>query len=368
MFLHRAADGRLVSGAPDVLGPYDVYLVSGAIKAEVTDSQIELTTHPCVGRRELLRALESLRAEAAALALERGYLVLPTGTPLLGSVEEQTISRSERYDVIRARFGRLVREQQFSGLHVHVGMHDLDARAAASNALRPWLPVLVALSANSPIWMGEDTGFASWRVVNRVRWPISGPPPVWSSYADYQVHLDELVDLGAAMDPGSIYWDVRLSHRYPTVEARVADTPLTAAEAVLVACLVRAVAASALAGRSVPPIESHVLRSSVFAAARGGLNADIADPFHPHRTAAAPDAVRSLLDFVADELAAYGDREFVVEQVRLVLTRGCGATRQREAVAAGAWTDAVCRHALRPHDVDVLDLSQAGTLATPEAE
>jgi len=230
--------------------------------------------------------------------------------------------------------------------------------------------VLVALSANSPFWLAEDTGFASWRVVNRVRWPISGPPPVWSSHADYQIHLDELVDLGAAMDPGSIYWDVRLSHRYPTIEARVADTPLTAAEAVLVACLVRALAATSVAGRSVPPIESHVLSSSVFAAARGGLAADLADPFHPHRTATAPDAVRSLLAYVADELAAYGDRDFVVEQVRILLARGCGAARQRAAVAAGAWTDAVRGHALRPHDADLLDVSQAltvsGSTAVPE--
>jgi carboxylate-amine ligase len=334
LFLHDEKTYRLTSAGPAAFGSGS-RRAAGELKPEISDAQIELTTRPATDHRDLLADLEALRTYAADRAAELGLLVLPTGTPILGSPAGQSVSDRDRYRAIRARFGRLVQEQQFSGLHVHVGIEDPDRRASAANALRPWLPVLAAMTANSPFWFGEDTGFASWRTVNRQRWPVGGVPPAWTSFVDYHTHVAELIDVGAVPDRGCIYWDVRLSHRFPTVEVRMADTPLTSAEAVAVACLIRAIMAvdgavdgSATTLREVSVPAPHLLRAYVFAAARDGLAARVADPCGNGLTTAS-GALDSLLTLVERALDEAGDAEFVRTQVDRIRAHGTGAARQR---------------------------------------
>ena len=108
-------------------------------------------------------------------------------------------------------------------------------------AVRPWLPVLLALSANSPFWRGRDSGFASFRAVHFARWPVEGAPPVFASVEDYERRADDLLTTGAIADRGQLYWHARLSEHEPTVEVRVADVQLDAADAVVLAGLVRAI-------------------------------------------------------------------------------------------------------------------------------
>ncbi|MFD0381954.1 glutamate-cysteine ligase family protein [Streptomyces stramineus] len=142
-------------------------------------------------------------------------------------------------------------------MHVHAAVPDRSAGVAVLNRIRLWLPVLVAMAGNSPLWRGEDTGFASWRTVIFGRWPVAGPPPAFADGPDYDRRVADLVSSGAIADTGQIYWQARLSEHYPTIEVRCFDVQLTVEDAVMFAGIVRALVATALreedAGLPVPP-------------------------------------------------------------------------------------------------------------------
>ena len=150
-----------------------------------------------------------------------------------------------------------------------------DTAVQVCNRLRPWLPVLLALSANSAVYRNADTGYASWRSILWGRWPTAGPPPHLESAADYDETVQRLQDSGAMLDDGMVYWDARPSAKFPTVEVRVADVPATAAETVLLATLTRAAVMTALTeircGATEIRIPEPLLRARYWRAARYGL-------------------------------------------------------------------------------------------------
>ncbi|MCV7200908.1 YbdK family carboxylate-amine ligase, partial [Mycolicibacterium peregrinum] len=150
------------------------------------------------------------------------------------------VTDAPRYRRIGAQFGMIAHEQGICGCHVHVRVPDRAAAIYVSNWLRPWLPSLLALSANSPLYRNADTGHASWRSVLWSRWPAAGPPPFFTSPEDFDRTVRLLVDAGVILDEDMVYWDVRPSADFPTVEVRVADVPATVAETVLLATLIRA--------------------------------------------------------------------------------------------------------------------------------
>ena len=153
--------------------------------------------------------------------------------------QEFPVTDTPRYHDIAERFGMIAHEQGICGCHVHVDVPDRDAAIAVSNRLRPWLPLLLALTANSAVYRNADTGHASWRSVLWARWPSAGPPPHFDSADEYDAAVHLLVHSGVIRDNGMVYWDVRPSANFPTVEVRVADVPATVAETVLFAALVR---------------------------------------------------------------------------------------------------------------------------------
>ena len=140
----------------------------------------------------------------------------------------------------------IAHEQGICGCHVHVAVPDREAAIQVGNRLRPWLPLLLAVTANSAIYRNTDTGYASWRSILWQRWPVAGPPPQFDSADEYDAVVRQLLDTGAMLDDGMVYWDVRPSANFPTVEVRVADVPATVAETVLFAALVRGAVMTAL--------------------------------------------------------------------------------------------------------------------------
>ena len=225
-------------------------------------------------------------------------------------------------------------------MHVHVAVPEGRDRALVQNAVRPWLPHLLALSASSPFFEGEDTGFDAFRVILARRWPNAGVPPRFTDEAEYWRVARALVAAGTVRDEHTLYWSMRVHPAYPTVEVRVMDVCPRLEDAETVASLCRAVVAAA--GEGALPTEAsaglseaaehELLRANEWSAARGGLEATLVDG------AGTPRPLRASLDAlmaaVAPVAAALGD-EGVVERVEALVARGNGAARMRAAAADG---------------------------------
>ncbi|MER8186107.1 glutamate--cysteine ligase [Kitasatospora sp. NPDC094015] len=311
-------------------------LEDGEVQRELLQAQLEVATPVCHELKEVGDHLRRMRHALGEAALAKGCLLAATGAAPYLPAAPVPVTPSARYRAMQRDTGRLTDEQLITGMHVHVGVPDRATGVAVLNALRPWLPVLVALAANSPLWDGADTGFASWRTVVFGRWPVSGPPPEFTGSADYDRRIQGLVAAGLIRDTRQLYWLARLSERYPTVELRAPDVQLDVDEAVMLAGLVRNLALHAVrerqAGRWSAAPEPEVLRGAVWHAARYGCAGELFDPLGG-RLRAAGDVVADLVGLLGPELEESGDRPAVVPVLERVLREGGGAARQRRALA-----------------------------------
>jgi carboxylate-amine ligase len=305
------------------------------VQLELTRAQVEINSPVCQTSAELrghLRRMRSLLAEAAA---GEGAKLLAIAAPP-GGEAAQLVTELPRFHEMEVRFGRLAREQAVCGCHVHIDVPDKDAAIRASNHLRPWLPTLLALTANSAIYLGADTGFSSWRSIMWSRWPCSGPPPYFESAEHYDALVGMQLASGLIKDERMVYWDVRPSTHLPTVEIRISDIPLTIDETVLLATLVRALVMTALAdGGLGPKFEPEVLRAAYWLAARDGLSGTGLEVLHAE-TLPVAELLDLLQQHVAPALRELGDVELVADSLQRVLKDGNGAARQRKAFREGA--------------------------------
>ncbi|MFE9428659.1 glutamate--cysteine ligase [Kitasatospora sp. NPDC006697] len=310
-------------------------LTDGEVQRELLQAQLEIATPVCRSLDEIGGHLLRMRHALDAAAREEGCRLAACGGAPFNRRLPIPVTPSARYRAMRAHAPRLTDEQLIAGMHVHVGVPDRPAGVAVLNRLRPWLPLLVALAANSPLWQGVDTGFASWRTLVFGRWPVSGVPPAFADAADYRHRVDALVADGLVADTGQVYWHIRLSEHYPTVEVRAMDVQLRADEAVMLAGIVRALAARALADerehRPCPGIRPETLSAAVWHAARHGA-ATVFDPLTGALVPAA-DAAAALLTVIDEDLE--GDRRHIVPVLKRLLREGNGAARQRRTLRNG---------------------------------
>ncbi|QYC42207.1 Carboxylate-amine ligase YbdK [Nonomuraea coxensis DSM 45129] len=270
-----------------------------------TASQIETRSGPHTELAGLREELLRLRAAVVSAADRAGAGVAATGTALRGGLPGE------------------------AGCHVWLGVDDREEAVQVVNHLRPWLPVLQALTVNSPIGGGTDTGWASGRARARASRPAAGPPP-WFRSAEHHDWLAEgLHGTGAVPE-----WQARLSSGGPAIEVRVADTCQTVAEVVLLAGLVRALAATALgdvrAGRPAPDVDHTLLAAASWRAARDGLEGENVDQLTGRRLPVWR-LVDTLIDRVGPALRALGDLPLMDEGLDVLHRHGSGAARQRAA-------------------------------------
>ncbi|MER6075590.1 glutamate--cysteine ligase [Streptomyces sp. NPDC001817] len=304
------------------------------VGTELTRYQVELRTDPHTCVKEADDQIRSTRTAAARAAARLGLRIASTGTPVLGQAAPVPITPGARYARSAAHFRALDEEQTACACHIHVGLPDPRDAVHVSNHLRPWLPVLTALSANSPFQGGRDTGYASWRTIAWGRWPVAGPPPYFESLAHFDDLVDTLLEAEALIDRGGLYWDIRPSHHLPTVEIRVADAALTPDDTLLLAAVVRALTATALtacqAGEPAPRPAPELLRAACWRAARDGLAGHGIDPL-TGRLAFQAALVERLLHTITPALRRHEDLDLVREQWQRLRTEGTGADRQRAA-------------------------------------
>jgi len=301
---------------------------------ELITAQVEVMTPVCRTLAEVRRELSRLRRGIIAAAEEEGVRIAAASTHPFSHWREQRITPKRRYKRLLEKYQRLEREQLAFGLHVHVGLEDREAAVRVMNRLRPWLAPLLALSANSPFWLGEDSGYASYRAQIWGRLPTAGPPAPFGSLAEHDALMRTLVATGSALEVASVYWDVRLPQKLGTVEVRVADACTKVDEAVMLAGLSRALVRACHEGAErrepYPEARPELVRAAHWVASRYGLDARLVD-VGAGRAVPAREMVEKLLAFARPALEESGDWEEVSALVGETLKRGNGASRQRRA-------------------------------------
>jgi carboxylate-amine ligase len=220
----------------------------GNVKTELFASVFETNTHVCATVAEVDEALPVLRRAAAAAAEREGLVVAAAATHPFAVPEAQAIVKEQRYVTFVGYGGITVRRQGVQGLHVHVGMPSAEECWRCLDAIVPWLPVVLALSANSPWYAGTLTGMASNRAPVLAELPRAGAPPAFVSYAEWEAWVERLARLGVAEDYTRIWWDVRPHPKLGTLEVRVPDQPTDVHLAAAFTALLQSLCATALDG------------------------------------------------------------------------------------------------------------------------
>ncbi len=312
--------------------------VGEEVTNELYLSQIEIGTPVCRTLADVRSHLVRLRRAVIAAAARDGSRIAAAGTHPFSHWDAQSLTPKPRYFGLADNFRQLAREQIIFGCHVHIGISDREAAIRVMNRSRPWLPALLALSGNSPFWLGIDTGFSSYRSELFARFPMTGIPHEFASRAEYDELVATLAATGVIDDGSHIYWDARPSSHVETLEFRVADVCTTIDEAVMIAGLCRALARTCYAeherGKPMPRIRPELLRAAKFRAARNGLRGDLINVLG-QRSEPAGEAVEAFLEFLRPALESAGEWDEVTSRVFETLARGNGADRQRAAYARG---------------------------------
>jgi carboxylate-amine ligase len=289
--------------------------------------QIETSTAPCKHADELLEGLRVGRRAVGEAAAAVGVRAVAMPAPVLGEQAED-FTPTPRYLKIQSEYGELARQSLVCGMHVHVSISSDEEGVRVIDGIRPWLPLLVALGANSPYWQGRDTGHASWRSQVWSRWPTAGAAQPFGDLATYRALSEEMLAWGGGLDTGMLYYDVRLASAYPTVEIRVLDVCTDVEDALLLALLSRALVATVAADPTAAAWRGDLLRVAGWRAARYGLSTDLVDPMSG--ALVPPRALfEAAVEHTRPALEDSGDLALVRESFERLLARGNGATRQR---------------------------------------
>ncbi|WP_285240445.1 glutamate--cysteine ligase [Pseudarthrobacter sp. MEB009] len=330
-----SGEARPLSG--ELLDRYRVATVGNnddggpVLTAEFQQEMIEVVTPPHAGMAALEADIRAGRALADGAAQSVGARAAALASSPL-PCDPHPI-RLRRYAALADEYGLTAREQLTCGCHIHVSVASAAEAVGVLDRIRCWLPVLVALSANSPFWHGEDSSYASYRSQVMSRWPTGGPLEILGAPEAYHQLVHDMVSTGVAMDEGMIYFDARMSRHYPTVEIRVADVCLLPENTVLLAGIARALVDTAAREwrQDTPPmaVPAALVRLANWKAGRWGLRGELLDPetFHP---APALAVVNSLLNHVRGALADNGDLRRVEQLTDALLADGTGAIRQLE--------------------------------------
>jgi glutamate---cysteine ligase / carboxylate-amine ligase len=271
--------------------PFPREALDGArLKEELFTSVVELNTGVHRTVAEAVEELASLRARAKDAAGEAGFVLAAAGTWPTAVPEEQPVGESPASRKFVDYAGPSARRQYVSGLHVHVGMESPEACMAALEAVLPWLPLVLAISANSPYVAGEETGLSSARAEILALLPRSGAPPVFAGYADWERFVERLVELGLADEITRVWWDVRPHPRFGTLEIRIADQPTRLQMTAAIATLLQAMASGLEADG---PADRGLYAQNRWAALRFGREAELVHP-NGSRLGSVPNLVTNL--------------------------------------------------------------------------
>ena len=314
-------EGSLVPAAEEVLESVAGTELAERVSAEIFTEQIELKTGVCRDAEEVLEQLRGLRRGVR----EAGFELLACGLHPTAAGGEAVLVDKPRYEIVRKDLGSLLKTPP-CGLHVHVGMPDAETAIAVANAFRLYLPVLQALSANSPFEEGADSGHASARTQVVRSYPRFQMPRRFRDYAHFLEVADQLVAAAGVDDYTYIWWDVRPHPRLGTVEVRALDVPTEPSTSAALTALIQAIAAREIEAPTVSDLHREALEESYFQAARHGLEAEVL--FDSGRA----EPVREVAARVLEAARPYGRQlgsAGLLDEIDRVLREGNGADEQR---------------------------------------
>jgi glutamate---cysteine ligase / carboxylate-amine ligase len=301
------------------------------VKPELLQSVLEVATHVHGSVPDAIEESRELRRVVSRAAAESGTLVVSAGTHPFSRYEHQDVTEQERYLDLIDRMQWVAEREVIFGLHVHVGLSTGHEAVAVANALRTWLPELLALSANSPFWQGRDTGLASTRSKIFDAFPRSGIPPAFSSFEEWELTMDRGSRLGFFDDYTYVWWDLRLHPQLGTIEIRICDGQTRLASTAGIVALVQGLVAS-LSDRyerdgALPIQPVMLIAENKWRAVRYGLDADLVD-LERDEERPAREAILELVERAAPHAQRLGSAHELAE-VERICRRGSGADEQR---------------------------------------
>lgn len=332
----------------------------GQVSPEFLQCQIEIGTRVCANIAAARDDLRRLRACVSKHAAEHGLSPIAVSCHPFATWKDQHHTRKDRYDSLRDALGGVARRMLICGMHVHVGIDDNALRNDLMPQLSYFLPHLLALSASSPFWEGEDSGLASYRLTVFDNLPRTGLPPDFTSWAEYERTTGILIELGVIEDTSKIWWDLRPSHRFPTLETRIMDVSPRLEDALSLAALNQALIRMLvrLRGRNLRwrQYDRFLIAENRWRAQRYGVGEGLID-FGDRTIKPVTQLVDELIGFLAEDAEALGTMEEIA-RLRQIAEHGTSATRQRrvhaEAKAAGKDAGrAVVRHLIEEFHADL---------------
>jgi carboxylate-amine ligase len=302
----------------------------GAIKPELMESVLEVSTDPCRTAGEAADQVRALRGQVRETAAAKGLAIASAGTHPFAMWEDQRIVARHRYRELIQALRFVARQELIFGMHVHVGLDDPDKAIHVANGMRVHVPVLLALSANSPFWRADSTGMQSTRTPIFRAFPRVGMPPTFRDWADYERRVEFMVRSGVIEDYTWLWYDVRPHPQFGTVEIRAMDSQTrvehTAGIAALVQAMVKELAEHYDAHRTFTDYPWEMLDENKWLASRHGLDGELVDLPNSERIPTKALANR-LLDRLTEHAQDLGSAD-QLEGIRDLLARGNGASRQ----------------------------------------
>ena len=323
-------NGDLVRKVPRSLMPAMKRKLGNTVSPEFLQSQVEVGTPVCRSVSEARRELAHLRATVAEVAAQHDMAVIAASTHPFADAHDQHITNQARYAALAEDLQAVVRRLLISGMHVHVGIDDDDLRIDLMNQASYILPHLLALSTSSPFWHGTDTGLKSYRISVWGEMPRTGLPHSFDTFSDFRRHIDVLVNAGVIEDATKIWWDLRPSARYPTLEMRITDLCTTLKDAACVAalfqCWLRLLHRLRLSNQRWRQYSTWLLEENRWRAHRYGIDSGLID-FGRGSIVPYVELLKEILDLIKEDAEAL-DCVAEVKHARTIIRRGTSAHRQ----------------------------------------
>ena len=312
-------------------------LLGAQVAPEFLRAQIEIGTKVCTTVQDAAADLRRLRKTVSGVAEKHGLAIMAASTHPFAAWGEQKRTEKDRYAMLAEDLQGVVRRLVISGMHVHVGIDDDDLRIDLMNQVSYFLPHLLALSTSSPFWQGRDTGLKSYRLAVWDELPRTGLPEQFESFGEYSRHVQILVETGIIDEPTKIWWDIRPSARFPTLEMRICDLCPRLADAVAIAafyrCLLRMLWRLRRQNQRWRRYASMLIRENRWRAQRYGCDGELID-FGIRRMVPFADLLEELLELTRPDAEHFGCLT-EIEHSRSILTHGTSARRQVRTYEAG---------------------------------
>ena len=305
-------------------------LLGEKIKPEMIQSMIEVGTGVCANIQEAREDITQLRCIISSLARQKGMAIAAASTHPFSKWSEQEIFEADRYKLLVDELQMVARSLLIFGVHVHVGIADLDRRIHIMNAARYFLPHVLAMTTSSPFWLGFNTGLKSYRSEVFKKFPRTDIPDHFESYQQFQGYIDLLTKMNCIQDGSKLWWDVRPHHLFPTLEFRICDIPTRVDDTIAVAALFQAIVAklTILLDKNLGFRLYHrrLIQENKWRAVRYGLDGKLLD-LGKQKEVPVKDLIRELLEFVDDVVDNLNSRK-EIEHIHTILDRGTSADEQ----------------------------------------